>query len=129
MFKKPEEILMAILALLWVGMNYYFAGIATAAALKYTFIITGSVLVWTVISFYLWRRDWIYRGLPVLVGLYVGCWTFWLDWFAEGKTAADGSSIWYTSIWFKLVLMVLPMIVWYAWSWKRARQRQLLGLK
>ncbi|MCG7657381.1 hypothetical protein [Wielerella bovis] len=127
MFQKPEEIIMAILAVLWVALNYYAAGIATAASLKYTFLISGCVLLWTIVSFWLWRSERILRLYPVLLGLFIGCWTFWLNYFAQGKTAADGSTIWYATGWFKLILVIVPIVASYAWLWRRQHQRKLLG--
>ena len=50
MFKRPEEIIVLILALLWVGLSYYFAAILISDA--YTILlITVLTFVWVVICF------------------------------------------------------------------------------
>ncbi|MDK4684737.1 hypothetical protein QDY72_06030 [Kingella negevensis] len=96
MFNKPEEILMAILAAIWMGANYYLAALATSAMPKYTFMITIAVVVWT-------------------------CLTFWLDWFTQGVNPAP----WYATWWFKLILVALPIVGFYGKEWANRHKRQL----
>lgn len=136
MFKRPEELIMAIFALLWVGLAYFVAGWATAASVKYTWWITGLNLVWVVVAFLLWQADRIRLIYPILLGALVLCWTPWLDWFMVRHVvpAADGSVLlparpWYATWTFKLVLTILPIIGGYVWQWRRHRQRQWRGLK
>ena len=51
MFKRPEEIIVLILALLWVGLSYYFAAILISDA--YTILlITVLTFVWAAICFF-----------------------------------------------------------------------------
>ena len=56
MFKRPEEIIVLILALLWVALSYYFAAILISDA--YTILlITVLTFVWAAICFLLWQRN------------------------------------------------------------------------
>ncbi|MDK4697849.1 hypothetical protein QDY71_08845 [Kingella negevensis] len=121
MFNKPEEILMAILAAIWMGANYYLAALATSAMPKYTFMITIAVVVWTCLTFWLWHKEVLFRVYPIMLGLLVGCWTFWLDWFTQGVNPAP----WYATWWFKLILVALPIVGFYGKEWANRHKRQL----
>ena len=86
-------------------------------------------------DFLLWQRDKVQHILPLLLGLWVLCWTPWLDWFMlrDIVPAADGSILlpprpWYALWWFKLLLALVPVVGGYAWQWKRARKRKMHGL-
>ena len=135
MFRQPEEWLMAVLAVIWVGIHYFLAGWATAASAKYTLMITFFHALLALLAFLLWQRDKVQHILPLLLGLWVLCWTPWLDWFMlrDIVPAADGSVLlpprpWYALWWFKLLLVLVPVVGGYAWQWKRARKRKMHGL-
>ena len=70
MFRQPEEWLMAVLAVIWVGVHYFLAGWATAASVKYTLMITFFHALLTLLAFLLWQRDKVQHILPLpLAGL------------------------------------------------------------
>ena len=71
MFKRPEEIIVLILALLWVGLSYYFAAILISDA--YTILlITVLTFVWVAICFLLWQRN-LSRHILAAVPRQPGC--------------------------------------------------------
>lgn len=121
MFNRPEEMIMAILALLWLGFQYWLAAWATGATVFYTFMITGLVALWTLAAFFFWKKDLIYRYFPIFLGLLVACWTPWLNYLAAG------AAVWYTGWMFKATLVIMPIVVGYAWLSKRNHQRRMRG--
>ncbi|MDK4564548.1 hypothetical protein [Kingella kingae] len=135
MFKRPEEVIMAILALLYLVLTYFLAGWATAASVKYTFLILGFNAVWAIAAFLLWQADRIRWLVPLLLGVLVLCWTPWLDWFMlrDVLPAADGSVLlpprpWYATWWFKGILALIPVVAGYIWQYKRHHHRKINGL-
>ena len=72
MFKRPEEIIVLILALLWVALSYYFAAILISDA--YTILlITVLTFVWAAICFLLWQRNLSRHIWPLFLGRLVAC--------------------------------------------------------
>lgn len=136
MFDRPEEILMAVLAALWVVATYVLASFF-GASFKYIWLITGLTGIWALVSFLLWQADRAHLLWPILLGLLVACWWPYLDWIAIrniGPSAADvGGMIvlqkpWFASWTFKLILSALPIIGGYCWKFHALRQRKLKGL-
>lgn len=128
MFNKPEELIMAILFAIWVGLTYCAAAYATGASAKYVLLITGFTALWSVASFLLWQAGRVSGLYPVLVGAWVACWWPWLDWFALRGVVATGSDVlvvvkpWYASWWFKLTLSALPIIGGYVYQWRKSQK-------
>ncbi|CNP51870.1 Uncharacterised protein [Neisseria gonorrhoeae] len=55
MFKRPEEIIVLILAVLWIAGTYFLAALFGADA--YTVLkITALTLLWSAASFLLWQK-------------------------------------------------------------------------
>ena len=68
MFKRPEELIMAALAALWVVFTYFLAsyfGAPTQTAL----LITAFTLIWAALFFILWQRNLTSMIWPVFLGL------------------------------------------------------------
>ena len=64
MFKRPEEIIVLVLAVLWVVLTYFLAAYCGADA--YTVIlITGLTLVWAAVCFRFWQKGWERNIWPV----------------------------------------------------------------
>lgn len=137
MFDRPEEILMAVLAALWIVVTYVLVSFFGASA-KYIWMITGLTAVWSLVSFLLWQGNRTHLLWPVLLGLLVACWWPYLDWLVvrgvAPAAAAGNTDIivlqkpWYASWPFKLILAALPVIGGYAWKIHATRQRRLKGL-
>ena len=53
--KKPEEIIMAVLAALWVILTY-FVLTYIGAHLETSLTITGLTLLWCVVAFVFWQK-------------------------------------------------------------------------
>lgn len=126
MLNKPEEFIMAILFVIWVGLTYYAAAYATGASVKYVLLITIWTALWSVVSFLLWRAGKVGVLYPVLAGALVACWTPWLDWFAvRGVVGNDMLVInkpWYASWFFKMLLVLVPTVGGYIYQWRKAQK-------
>ena len=134
MFNKPEELIMAVLAGLWVVASYFLAGF-TGASAKYVFLITGLTLGWSALSFTVWRADRLSAWWPVLLGLMAACWWPWLDWLVVRGVVPESSNgvivlnkPWYASWTFKLTVSLLIAAAGYAYKWQRGRRRRNAGL-
>lgn len=134
MFRKPEELIMAILLLLWVVVAYFLADYATASHTKYTLMITAFNLIWAIVSFVSWKFDKWAFVLPLLVGALVACWLPWLDWFAfKDILATQGTAVlvverpWYADWIFKGIVVLIPIIATAVIQFRQRRQRQLQG--
>lgn len=129
MFKRPEELIMAVLAALWVVLTFFlvsYFGAPTQTAL----LISALTLIWAAVFFMLWQRhltSWIW---PVFLGLLVACWWPYLDWYAvrdliaadvAGETIVVGKP-WYATWTFKGILAVIPVVLGYGMRWKFAHK-------
>lgn len=132
MFKRPEELIMAALAVLWVVLTFFVAsywGLPTQTAL----LITVLTLVWAAVLFLLWQRNLSYHIWPVFLGLLVACWWPFWDWYAVRDIVAVGgldesivvSKPWYATWTFKLILAAVPIAFGYWLKWRMAQKRRL----
>ena len=118
MFKRPEEIIVLVLALLFVALTYFVAAFLGADA--YTvLLITGLTLVWAAVCFYLWQRNLSGRVWPLFAAALVACWWPMLDWWAGSEGA------WYAGWTVKILLAAAPAALLYAWKYKRAQKAAL----
>ena len=129
MFKRPEEFIMAILAVLWVVLTYFLAdyfGAPTHTAL----LITALTLIWAVVFFIVWQRNVSRLVWPLFLGLLVACWWPFLDWYAVSDILVPGASTdtiviakpWYATWTFKLIIAAIPALLDYALKWKMKRK-------
>ncbi|ASK28351.1 hypothetical protein [Neisseria chenwenguii] len=128
MFKRPEEIIVLLLAVLWAVLTYFTAAYLTGDA--YTmFLITGLTLVWAVVCFVLWQRGLSLTVWPLFLGFLVVCWWPLLDWYAVKDLIAAGIDTqaapidkpWYVTWTFKIILALIPAAAGYLYKFKRAR--------
>lgn len=128
MLNKPEELIMAVLAGLWVVLTYLLAdhlGIHTHTVL----LITALTLIWAVVFFLLWQRGRIRWIWPLFLGLLVACWWPALDWMAIKDIAMDNpeglivlSHPWYATWTAKIIYAAIPTLAGYAVIWKLKHQ-------
>ena len=131
MFKRPEELIMAVLAGLWVVLTYFAAAYFGAPG-QTAMLIAVLTLVWAVLLFLLWQRDRARLLWPLFLGLLVACWWPFLDWYAAQSivipaTSADTIVInkpWYASWTFKTILALIPTVAGYALKIKQYRHRK-----
>lgn len=129
MFKRPEELIMVVLAALWVVLTFFLAsyfGAPTYTAL----LIAALTLIWGAVFFMLWQRNktaWLW---PVFLGLLVACWWPFLDWYAVRDLVAAGvanetilvAKPWYATWTFKIIAAVIPVVLGYGMKWKTSRK-------
>ncbi len=129
MFNKPEEIIMAVLALLWVAASWFLAALFAMPA-HYVILITALNAVWIAAVFRLWQTERIYPLLPVAAALFTACWWPCLDGWAENSSYlhTDGT-VWYATWTFKFTTAALVLIVGYIWKWRRYRKLKMQGLR
>lgn len=132
MFKRPEELIVFVLGLLWVAFTYFlttYLGADTYTSL----VITGFTLLWAVVCFVLWQRDLSRMIWPCFLGLLVACWWPLLDWFAVKDFILPGAESqaivvakpWYAGWTFKIILALIPVAFGYFVKFKRARQNKI----
>lgn len=130
MFRTPEDLIIAVIGILWV-IATYFIGYYLGADASTRWSITLFTFAWFVLSFYLWRHNLITFVWPIFLGMLIACWTPYLDWIAirdyvamnPGKDVIILTRPWYASLPFKLVLCSLPVLIAYLSMWKRSRIR------
>ncbi|MDO4641152.1 MAG: hypothetical protein Q4A84_05545 [Neisseria sp.] len=130
MFKRPEELIMAVLAALWVVLTYFLAGYIGAPT-QTALLIAALTLIWAGVFFMLWQRGHSAWSWPVFLGLLVACWWPALDWYAIRNLVAAGVASetivigkpWYASWTFKIILAVVPVVLGYGFKWKIARKK------
>ncbi|MDO5058477.1 MAG: hypothetical protein Q4D82_00875 [Neisseria sp.] len=135
MFKRPEELIMAVLALVWAAFCYFAA--AYLGAPGQTALLIGALnLLAALVLFVLWLRNlhrWVW---PLFLGAFAACWWPFLDWLAVGGMSVDGTIAealstesvadmpWYAAWPFKSALAALPALAGYAVKFKRWRKRR-----
>lgn len=120
MFKRPEEIIVLVLALLWVALSYYFAAILISDA--YTIlIITVLTFIWAIACFFLWQRNLSRHIWPLFLGSLVACWWPYFTWLASD--VPEGT--WYSGWTFKSIIALIPVVVAYVFKWKRSRKNKI----
>ena len=107
--KKPEEIIMAVLAALWVILTY-FVLTYIGAHLETSLTITGLTLLWCVVAFVFWQKNLMAWLWPVFIGLLIACWWPFWDWYATWA--------------FKFAIAIVPTLIAYFAAWKLAQKRK-----
>lgn len=122
MFNKPEELIMAILFAIWVGLTYVLAAY-TGVGVSTIFWVTGCTAVWAFAIFLLWKKGKLTAATyPLVLGALVACWWCWLDGWAIRGGAVETALPWYTSWWLKLLLSTIPVVLGYSYEWKKANR-------
>ncbi|KLT72182.1 membrane protein [Neisseria arctica] len=129
MFKRPEELIMAVLAALWVALTYFIADYFGAPT-HTTLLISLLTLVWAVVFFILWQRNLTRLIWPIFLGLLAACWWPYLDWIAIRDIVVPGATTdtiviakpWYATWTFKSILSVVPVLIGYGIKWKLSRK-------
>lgn len=129
--KKPEEIIMAVLAALWVIFTYFILSYNDVRT-ETTLTITGLTLLWAVVAFVFWQKNLMAWLWPIFVGLLIACWWPFWDWYAV-KDVIDQSRIGETLLltkpryatWeFKFAIAIIPTLLAYVGAWKLAQKRK-----
>lgn len=120
MFNKPEELIMAILFAIWVGLTYVLVAY-TGVGVSTIFWVTGCTAVWAFATFWLWKKGKLNAATyPLVLGALVACWWCWLNgWAVRGGGAPD---VWYTTWWLKGILCAVPVVLGYGYEWKKAQK-------
>lgn len=127
--KRPEEIIMAVIAALWVVLTYLAADYIGAPS-QTALLITALTLLVLIPAFLLWQRNRIAWVWPLFAGLLTACWWPMLDWLAVKDVLAAGAVTdilllqrpWYAGMTFKICLALTPTVLLYILLWRR-RQR------
>ncbi|MDO5687142.1 MAG: hypothetical protein Q4G42_07155 [Neisseria sp.] len=130
MFRRPEELILAVVAILWVVLTY-FLGSWLGADIATIVKITLATLLWVVLLFILWQQDKIRWIWPLFFGLLIACWWPYLDWIAkrglvDNAAAADTiilAAPWYATWTFKLLTAALPVLLGYLWLLAQRRKQ------
>lgn len=134
MLNRPEELIMAILAGLWVVLTYFacaYMGMPTDTCL----LITLFTLIWGIVFFLMWQRGQTCLIWPVFLGLLVACWWPSLNWLASKDIVMPDNSAstviinlpWYATWTAKLIYSLIPIIAGYAWKIKRHYNKKSTG--
>lgn len=126
MLNRPEELIMAILAGLWVVLTYFvcaYLGMPTDTRLAITLL----TLIWGIVFFLLWQRGQTRRIWPIFLGLLVACWWPMFNWISYKDLIAPGNESstviinlpWYATWTAKFIYSFIPIIAGYAWKIKR----------
>lgn len=128
MMNKPEEVIMACLAVLWVVISYVLVRF-TGAQWSTVLLVSGLTAIWSLAVFLLWQAGRVGKIYPLLIGALVACWWPWLDWFAvRDVQVAPQSDVlvvvkpWYASWWFKMSLSMLPVLIGYVRMWRKSQK-------
>lgn len=119
MFKKPEEIILAILAVAWIVLTYFinhWLGVNSGITIQ----IMLYNMAWVVIIYIVWKKDKIYSTWPIFIGFLMAAWTPILTWYAQ-KNAGYTSNIdlvcgpmpWFATWYFKFGLVISANIIAY----------------
>lgn len=135
MFKRPEELIMAVLLAVWVAFTY-FAADRLGAPFQTALLIAALNLVCAFVLFLLWLRGKHTMVWPLFLGLAAACWFPLLDWFALGSLEINGTlaetlaadnpaaQTWFASPPFKAAIALLPVAAGYAFKFKQYRKRK-----
>ena len=129
MFKRPEELIMAVLAALWVVFTYFLASYFGAPA-QTALLITTLTLIWAALFFGLWQRGHTGAIWPIFLGLLVACWWPFIDWYAISGFVTPESvnetivlnRPWYDTWTAKIIWALIPTVLGYVYKWKRSRR-------
>ncbi|WP_373741076.1 hypothetical protein [Neisseria sp.] len=131
MFKRPEELIMLALAVLWTVCTYFLAG-WLGAPVQTSLLIACLTLIWAGACFLIWQRGFSRWLWPLFSGFLVACWWPFLDWYAVSgivmpQAAGDTLVVnlpWYATWTFKIIIALVPVAVCYALLWRSARKRK-----
>lgn len=125
MLRKPEELILAALGLIWVASTFFLCR-RLGMDFVYCLQIAGATLLWVIVLFVLWQRGKTRLIWPLFCGLLVACWWPVLDWIALPQlTPVTGSDLiilqrpWYASWTFKILLALAAVSAGYAWLFVR----------
>ncbi|MBN3859190.1 hypothetical protein GKC56_01360 [Neisseriaceae bacterium PsAf] len=120
MFKKPEEIIIAILGVIWIVATYfinYWLGVNNDITVQ----IVLYNIVWVIATFLVWKNEKIYLTWPVFLGLFVAAWTPLLTWYAQKSAGYDIQTTdlictqmpWFATWYFKFGLVLAVIVIGY----------------
>ena len=119
MFKRPEELIMAVLAVLWVAVSYFAASYVSPPR-DTALLVAALTLIWSAVFFMLWQRGLTRLVWPLFWGLLTLCWWPLWDWYADGKVAVGGHWTASPLLWgVKAVLFLLPAAAGYVFMFKK----------
>lgn len=118
MFKRPEEIIVLILAVLWIAGTYFLAALFGADA--YTVLKITALPCFGLPHHSSFGKKNLSRHIwPLLLGCLTTCWWPYLN-----QSVAPGSLPWHASWTFKTILALIPATAGYLFKWKQYRQRK-----
>ena len=134
--KKPEEIIMAIVAALWVILTYFVLNYFDLR-LEPLLTITGFTALWAIVTFVFWQKNLITYIWPIFLGLLVACWWPVLDWISvkdivttiQSSEQIEKVPTWYNSWGFKFGLSGVAIVLGYVGMWKFTQKRKQKALK
>lgn len=129
MLNKPEEFIMAVLAIVWIVITFFitrYINLTYQAGL----MVTGLTLLWALCFFLLWRRDWTRFVWPLFLGLFVACWLPALHDYSW-QVSPDNVLIapWYVSKYFQIILVSLPIVLGYLYLWHAKNEAKRATIK
>ncbi len=115
---KPEEIILAILGVLFIGGMAYFIHGYYALPLPFGLYSSLSIALWTITLFMLWKYNALTWLWPIWVGLFVACWFPLLGYWAQSTAAGQTDAFLLTTPWYdtwttKIILFVAPTLIAY----------------
>ncbi|MFH4354809.1 MAG: hypothetical protein WDW20_04470 [Neisseriaceae bacterium] len=122
MTKKPEEIILAALGIVWMFASYFLA--------RYLGMDIGTSIqlllynaVWVIFFYSVWKNAFLYLTWPVFLGAFIAAWTPLLDGYAQlhkpGSVTTQSLSWacaplpWYATWYFKFILVMSVVFIGY----------------
>ncbi|QRN41691.1 MAG: hypothetical protein GKC53_06230 [Neisseriaceae bacterium] len=120
MFKKPEEIIIAILGIVWIILCYFInRWLVVSNDITVQIILYN--IVWVITTFLVWKNEKIYLTWPIFLGLFVTAWTPLLTWYAQKSAGYDIQTAnlmciqmpWFATWYVKFGLVLAVMFIGY----------------